>query len=266
MIKKLELSWEDFEELSAYAHEKEIVFLSSPFDKGSVDLLDRLGIPAFKVGSGEITNFPFLKHIARKKKPIILSTGMSTPGEIQEALEVVSNEGVKEVILMHCVSCYPAKVEDMNLRAMETLRHAFQLPVGLSDHSIGISISIAAVALGACVIERHFTLDKNLPGPDHKASLEPAELKKMVRAIADVEKALGDGIKRPTKEEEENKKVVRRSIVAKVDIPAGTIIAEEMLDAKRPAGGIEVKYLDKVVGRVARRRIEKDTCLTWDDI
>ena len=263
MIKKLELSGRDFEELSTYAREKGVIFLSSPFDKGSVDLLDRLGVPAFKVGSGEITNFPLLKHIAGKKKPIILSTGMSTLGEIEEALKIIQEEGVEEIILLHCVSCYPAKIEDMNLRAMETLRYAFKLPVGLSDHSIGINIPTAAVALGACVIEKHLTLDKNLPGPDHRASLEPEELKQMVKAIRDVEKAMGDGIKKPTKEEEENKKVVRRSIMAKVDIPRGTTIIEEMLDVKRPGAGIEPRHLDIVVGRKAKKNIKPGELITF---
>jgi len=263
MIKKLELSGRDFEELSTYAREKGVIFLSSPFDKGSVDLLDRLGVPAFKVGSGEITNFPLLKHIAGKKKPIILSTGMSTLGEIEEALKIIQEEGVEEIILLHCVSCYPAKIEDMNLRAMETLRYAFKLPVGLSDHSIGITMPIAAAALGACVIEKHFTLDKNLPGPDHRASLEPEELKQMVKAIRDVERALGDGVKRPSAEEEENKKVARRSLVARVDIPEGAVITEEMLDVKRPGIGIEPRYLDIVVGRKAKKNIKPGELITF---
>jgi len=263
MIKKLELSGRDFEELSTYAREKGVIFLSSPFDKGSVDLLDRLGVPAFKVGSGEITNFPLLKHIAGKKKPIILSTGMSTLGEIEEALKIIQEEGVEEIILLHCVSCYPAKIEDMNLRAMETLRYAFKLPVGLSDHSIGITMPIAAAALGACVIEKHFTLDKNLPGPDHRASLEPEELKQMVKAIRDVERALGDGVKRPSAEEEENKKVARRSIVAKVNIPEGAVITEEMLDVKRPGIGIEPKYVDIIVGKKAKKNIEPGELITF---
>ena len=266
MIKKLELTENDFEELFDYARAKEIIFLSSPFDKGSVDLLDRLGVPAFKVGSGEITNFPLLKHIAGKKKPVILSTGMSTLGEVEEALEVIRKEGSGEIILLHCVSCYPAKIEDMNLKAIETLKHAFKLPVGLSDHTIGITIPVAAVALGACVIEKHFTLDRNLPGPDHRASLEPEELKRMVQAIRDVEKALGDGTKRPAKEEEENKKVARRSIVAKVDIPKGAIITEEMLDIKRPGIGVEARYTDSILGRKARKSIKKDTSILLDSL
>ncbi|MCL0059466.1 N-acetylneuraminate synthase [Dehalococcoidia bacterium] len=266
MIKRLELTEKDFRELFAYAQEKGILFLSSPFDKGSVDLLDELGVPAFKVGAGEITNFPLLRHIAGKKKPIILSTGMSTLGEIEEALELIRKEAVEEIILLHCVSCYPAKVEDMNLKAMKTLRHAFKLPVGLSDHSLGVTIPIAAVARGACVIEKHFTLDKNLPGPDHRASLEPDELKQVVKAIRDVEKAMGDGIKRPTVEEEENKKVARRSIVASVDIPKGAIITEHMLDVKRPGTGIEPRYIEMIVGRQAKEDIKKDEMITMEMI
>jgi len=263
MIKKLELSTRDFAELFTYAQRKGIIFLSSPFDEGSVDLLDRLDVPAFKIASGEITNFPLLKYIARKKKPIILSTGMSTLAEVEEALDVIREEGIQEIILLHCVSCYPAKVEDINLKAMETLKHTFKLPVGLSDHTLGITIPIAAVTLGACIIEKHFTLDKNLSGPDHKASLEPEELRQMVQAIRDVEKARGDGIKKPTREEEENKKVARRSIVARVDIPKGTTISEEMLDVKRPGTGIKPKYLNKVIGIKAKENIHSNELISF---
>lgn len=263
MIKKLELGERDFRELFGYTQRKGLVFFSTPFDERSVDLLDELDVPAFKVGSGEITNFPLLKHIARKKKPIILSTGMSTLGEVDEALEAVRGEGAEEIILLHCVSCYPAKIGDMNLRAMETLRCAFKLPVGLSDHSPGITIPIAAVALGACVIEKHFTLNRNLPGPDHRASLEPDELKQMVKTVRDVEQALGNGKKGPTKEEEENKKVVRRSIVAGVGIPKGAVITKEMLSMKRPGTGLEPKYLDAVIGRRVKEDIQPGETITF---
>lgn len=262
MIRKLELAGEDFRNLFAYAQEKGILFLSSPFDKGSVDLLSELGVSALKIPSGEITNFPLLKHISRQRKPIILSTGMATQEEVGEALEVIKEQGTDEIILLHCVTSYPAKIEDMNLKAMETLRNTFQLPAGLSDHSIGIIIPVAAVALGACVIEKHFTLDKNLPGPDHRASLEPDELKQMITAIRNVEKAMGNGIKKPTKVEDENKKMVRRSLVAKVDIPQGTTITEEMLAIKRPGAGLEPKYLGEVIGRTAEATIKKDEIIT----
>ena len=266
MLKKLELSDDDFKDLADYARKKDIIFLSSPFDKESTDLLYELDVPAFKVASGEITNFPLIRHIAKKGKPIILSTGMATLGEIEEALKIIRSEGVKDVILLHCVSNYPARIEDVNLRAMETLKQAFKIPVGFSDHTLGITASIIAVALGACLIEKHFTLDRNLPGPDHKASLEPNELREMVKSIRDVEKALGDGVKRPTKEEEEIKKIVRRSIVAKVNIPKGTIIAEDMLDVKRPGTGIEPKYIVGIIGKRAKINIKKDDLITWSKL
>jgi len=264
MLKKLELTQRDFEQLFTYARGKGVVLLSSAFDNRSVDLLDNLGVPAIKVASGEITNSPLLKHIARKKRPIILSTGMATLDEVEEALEVIRKEGAREIVLLHCVSCYPAKIEDVNLKAMETLRTTFKLPVGLSDHTPGITASIAAVALGACIIEKHFTLDKSLPGPDHRASLEPGELKQMVTAIREVEKAMGNGVKRPTEEEEENKKVARRSIVARVDIPLGAIITEEMLDVKRPGGGLEPKYMDIILSRKTKVNIIKNKPITWE--
>ena len=263
MLKKLELTEEDFRELADYAKEKDILFLSSPFDKESVDLLYELDVPVFKVGSGEITNFSLLKHIAKKEKHIILSTGMSTLGEIEEALRIIRNEGVEDIVLLHCVSNYPARIEDVNLRAMETLKQAFKIPVGFSDHTLGITASIAAVALGACVIEKHFTLDRNLPGPDHKASLEPDELKEMIKGIRNVEKALGDGIKRQTINEEEIKKIARRSIIAKIGISEGTVITEDMLDIKRPGTGIVPKYFDSVIGMRAKKDIKKDDLITW---
>jgi N,N'-diacetyllegionaminate synthase len=266
MIKKLELSAGNLEELALHAQNKGIIFLSTPFDKGSVDLLDGLGVPAFKIASGEITNFPLIRHIAKKGKPVILSTGMATLEEINEALQVIQSEGIKDIVLLHCVTAYPAKVEDVNLKAMETLRCKFKLPVGLSDHTLGINIPIAAIALGACVIEKHFTLDKSLPGPDHQASLEPGELKQMVKAIRETEKAMGDGNKMATGEEKQIQKVARRSIVAGVNIPKGTIITEEMLDIKRPGTGVEPKYMNKVIGAIARCRIEQDEPLTMNKL
>lgn len=266
MLKKLEFSPEGFRELSIYTKEKGILFLSTPDDRESADLLDELSVPAFKVGSGEITNFPLLKHIARKGKPIILSTGMATLEEVENALGVIREEGTDDIVLLHCVTSYPAKIEDTNLRAMETLRDTFKLPVGLSDHTLGITIPVAAVALGACVVEKHFTLDKKLPGPDHRASLEPDELRQMIEAIRDTEKAMGNGIKKPTKAEEEIKKVARRSLVARVDIPQGTVITEEMLAVKRPANGLEPKYIEEVIGKKTKRNLEKDTPITWDII
>jgi N-acetylneuraminate synthase/N,N'-diacetyllegionaminate synthase len=191
---------------------------------------------------------------------------MATLGEIEEALKIIRNEGVEDIVLLHCVSNYPARIEDVNLRVMETLKCAFKLPIGFSDHTLGITAPIAAVALGACVIEKHFTSDKNLPGPDHKASLEPNELKELVKAIRDVERSLGDGLKRPTKTEEEIKKVARRSIVAKVDILKGTIITEDMLDVKRPGTGIVPQYMEMIIGKGAKIDIKKEDLITWEMI
>ena len=266
MLKKIELRDKEIEELYRYAKGKSVVFLSSVFDKESVDLLNKLRVPAFKIASGEITNFPLLQYIAEKKKPIILSTGMSTLGEIEEALEVIRKKGVEDIVLLHCVTSYPAKTEEANLRVIKVWQNSFGLPIGFSDHTLGIAIPIAAVALGAVLIEKHFTLDKTLPGPDHRASLEPDEFKNMVKAIRDVEKAVGDGEKKLTEEEERIKKVVRRSIIAKVNIPKGKIITEDMLDFKRPGIGLEPRYLNKVIGMKAKKNIKADELVTFDKL
>ena len=266
MLKKLELTKDEFRKLAAYAKKKNIIFLASAFDKESVDFLYELKVPAFKIPSGEITNFSLLKHIARKGKPIIMSTGMSNLGEVDEAIKTMREEGAKDVVLLHCVSNYPAKVEETNLRAMETLGHTFGLPVGLSDHTVGITIPIAAAALGAAIIEKHFTLGRKLPGPDHKASLEPKEMAEMIARIRNVERALGDGIKRPTKSEELVKKAVRRSIVARVRIPKGTVITKEMLELKRPGTGIGPKYLEKVIGKRAKKDIAADELIALEKL
>jgi len=266
MIKKLELSEADFGELAEYAGDAGIIFLSTPFDEESVNLLDQIGVPAFKIPSGEITNFPLLKKIAQKFKPIILSTGMATLGEVEEALNHLKKHGAEEIVLLHCTTSYPAPVTAVNLRAMETLRYAFQMPAGYSDHTEGITIPIAAVAMGACVIEKHFTLDRTLPGPDHRASLEPQELATMVKAVRDVELARGNGVKGPTEEEEAIKRVARRSIVAKRDIRMGDVLAEDDLAIKRPGTGIEPRYLDFVVRTKARVPIWRDQVIQWDMI
>jgi N-acetylneuraminate synthase/N,N'-diacetyllegionaminate synthase len=265
MIKKLELSDSEFQEIAKYAESKGIIFLSSPFDIESVDLLDEMNIPAFKIASGEITNFPLLKHIAKKHRPVILSTGMSTIGEVEEALNLIEKYN-DDIILMHCLTNYPAKKEDANLNVIKTLEYTFKRPVGFSDHTSGIEMSVAAVALGSCVIEKHFTLDKNLPGPDHKASLEPQELYEMVKAVRNVETGLGNGIKKPTNDEIKIKKLVRKSIVAKEDILKGSILTEEMLNIKRPGTGIEPKYLDELVGRELIDDVKKDDLLKWNQL
>lgn len=265
MIKRLELSPDEFWEIAKYAEDKGIIFLSSPFDAESVDLLDEIDIPAFKIASGEITNFPLLKHIAGKQKPVILSTGMSTMGEVEEAINLIEKYN-DDIILMHCLTNYPAKKEDANLNVIKTLEYTFKRPVGFSDHTSGVEMSVAAVALGSCIIEKHFTIDKNLPGPDHKASLEPHELSEMVKAIRNIEKGLGNGIKKPTNDEIKIKKLVRKSIVAKEGIPKGSILTDEMLDIKRPGTGIEPKYLDKLIGKELIEDVKKDDLLKWNQL
>jgi N-acetylneuraminate synthase/N,N'-diacetyllegionaminate synthase len=266
MLKKLELGDAEIKELHRYAQKRNILFLSSAFDEESVDLLDSLDVPAFKVASGELTNLPLLRHMANKKRPMILSTGLSTLDEIEEALAVITEEGVEEIILLHCVTSYPAKEEEANLKVMDLLRRQFGFPVGFSDHTLSITVPIAAAALGAVLIEKHFTLDKTLLGPDHRASLEPTEFKEMVKGIRDVEKALGDGMKRLTANEEEIKKAARRSIVAKTRIPKGTIIRENMVDFKRPGTGLEPKNLCKIVGKRTKKDIEPDELITFEKL
>lgn len=266
MLRKLELSFEDIKRLFDYAKQRGIIFLSSAFDEESVDLLDQLGVCAFKVASGEITNLPLLRYVAEKKKPVILSTGMSTYEEVEEALGTLRKSGAKEIVLLHCITSYPARVEDANLRTIETLRNRFKLPVGFSDHTQSIVVPVVAATLGAVLIEKHFTISKDLPGPDHRASLEPSKFKEMVTAIREVEKSLGNGEKKLTADEEEIKKAVRRSIVARVRIPKGTVIREDMLDFKRPGTGLRPGDLGRVVGKKAKKGIEADELITLEKL
>jgi len=264
MVKRLELPPEAFAELSDYCQSRKIIFLSSPFDAPSVDLLDRLNVPAFKIASGEITNLPFLEYLASQRRPIILSTGMSYLAEVETALEAIGRAGNPPVILLHCVSNYPAEANDVNLRAMATMSQKFQLPVGYSDHTRGIEVSLAAVALGACVIEKHFTLDRNLPGPDHKASLEPHELADLVRGSRLVEASLGDGLKRPAASEMDTARVARKSLVAAQDICAGDVLTRESIAIKRPGTGLPPAMRDQVIGRKARIDISEGTPITTE--
>ncbi|MCG2825299.1 MAG: N-acetylneuraminate synthase [Thermoplasmatales archaeon] len=264
LIKKLELSEKDFKELAGYAKRKGIMFLSTPFDEESANLLEELNVPAFKIGSGDLTNLQLLEYIAKKNKTMIVSTGMSTLDEVREAVETVRNTGNNQIILLHCTSNYPANIEDCNLRAMQTLEKEFDVPVGYSDHTIDITVPVAAVVMGACIIEKHFTLDKNLPGPDHRASLEPDELKEMIRQIRLVEKALGTGEKKPAESEMEVQKVARKSIVARVNIQKGSIITRGMLAIKRPGTGLVPKYYYKIVGKKAKKNIKENKLMDWD--
>ena len=264
MIKSLELPDESIKDLSDYAKKRGIIFLSTPFDEESVDLLDQIDVPAYKIPSGEITNFPLLKKIAKKRKPVILSTGMSTLGEVEEAFYYLKKNGARDIILLHCTTSYPAPPHSVNLLAMKTMQCAFSVLVGYSDHTEGITISIAAVAMAASVLEKHFTLDRTLPGPDHRASLEPGELKAMVQAIRDVEFAVGAGVKRPNKDEEKIKKIARRSIVARNEIKRGATLKESDIAIRRPGTGIEPKYASKIIGRRVNKTIKKDIIISWE--
>ena len=266
MLKKLELSEKDFIKLKKYCDRKNILFLSTPHTENAVDFLEQLRVPAYKVASGDLTNLPLLEKISKKKKPIILSTGMATLDEVREAVTTIKRAENNKIILLHCTTNYPCLSREVNLRAILTLKEKFNLSVGYSDHTEGVLVPIMAVAMGALVIEKHFTLDKNLSGPDHKASLGPKELKVMVKMIRTTEQILGSGIKIPTKNEEEIKKITRKSIVAKTDIKKGQKITKNMLIIKRPGTGIEPKYLNRVIGRVVKRIKKKDDLIKFKDL
>jgi len=263
MIRRLELSPEMHRNLKAYCGERNILFMSSPFDEESADLLDELEIAVFKIPSGEITNFPLLRHVARKGKPMIVSTGMAYLSEVEAAVRAIQDAGNQQYMLLHCVSNYPADPADINLRAMGTMAAAFGVPIGYSDHTMGSEISIAAVAMGACVIEKHLTLDRTLSGPDHMASLEPEEFANMVLGIRNVESALGHGRKEPADSEASTTSVARKSLVAARDIPEGATLTEELVVAKRPGTGLPPAMLQYLIGRSTRSAIPKSTLITW---
>lgn len=267
MVKKLELTYDEFEKLKKYCEEKEIMFLSTPDEEESLNfLIDELNMEIVKIGSGEITNYIYLEKIAQKNKPIILSTGMSTLGEVEKSLEIIRKYNNQKITLLHCTTNYPCPVEEVNLKAMLTLKEAFKLDIGYSDHTLGIEIPIAATALGATVIEKHFTLDKNLDGPDHKASLEPLELAKMVEAIRNIEKALGNGIKQPNASENKIKEVIRRKIIVFKNLKKGDILKEEDLIFKRSNNGIEAEFYKMIIGKKIKRDLKEETIISWDDL
>lgn len=260
MIKKLELDIDDHKELISYCHSKNIMFLSSPFDQDSIKLLKDLGLGIFKIPSGEITNLPFLRDIGKLDKKVILSTGMADIAEIGDALDILIEMGTKKenITVLHANTMYPTPMEDVNLRAMTTIGNTFDIDYGYSDHTLGIEVDIAAVAMGASCIEKHFTLDKDMEGPDHKASLEPDELKAMVKAIRNIEIALGSSIKKPSKSELPNIKAARKSIVAKTKIQQGDILSDNNLSIKRPGNGISPMRLDELVGTKAAKDYIED--------
>jgi N,N'-diacetyllegionaminate synthase len=265
MLRTLQLPEAEYESLASFCGELGIVFLSTPFDELSADLLEPL-VPAFKLGSGEVTNLPLLRHVAAKGKPVILSTGMSDLAEVQAAVAAMRHAGDPPLVLLHCVSSYPAPASAANLRAILTMAQDTGLPVGYSDHTQGLEASLAAVALGACAIEKHFTLDRAMEGPDHAASLEPADLARLIAGVREVEAALGDGEKRPQDVELLNRDVVRRSLTAARSIAAGEEITAGHLISLRPAGGISPMDLDRVTGRVAAREISAGERITEADL
>ncbi len=258
MLKKLELSFVQFEQLRDYCERKGILFLSTPFDIDSLHFLQKIDIPIWKVASSEVENFQLLREMARTHKDIILSTGMCDMQEIRSAISVLHKFGAGKIYLLHCNTQYPTPMVDVNLMAMKTLSEAFQCEVGYSDHTCGIEVPIAAVAMGAQIIEKHFTLDKRMTGPDHAASLNPEELKKMVCAIRNIEQAMGNGEKIPSNSEKGNRIAVRKSVVARCDIKKGTCFTEDNIIAKRPGGGLNPMLWESVIGKIASRDFKRD--------
>lgn len=264
MVKKLELPPNVFKDIQAYCNSVGIMFLSTPFEESSADVLDALAVPAFKIPSGEITNFPFLEYVGHKRRPMIVSTGMADLEEVRAAVEVIGRSGNPNLILLHCVSSYPARPENVNLRALHTLADEFDVPIGFSDHTLGIDVALAAAALGASVIEKHLTLDKTLPGPDHRASLEPEEFAGMVRGIRAVQSALGDGQKRPSPEEANTAAVARKSLVSTRALGRGTILTGADVAIRRPGTGLAPKLRSEIIGRVLRHDISAGEVLQWE--
>ncbi|MEA3321199.1 MAG: N-acetylneuraminate synthase [Bacillota bacterium] len=263
MLKRLELSYKDHILLKRYCEKKGIEFLSTPFDIDSAKFLKGLGVDAFKIGSGDLNNIPYLIELDKLGLPVLLSTGMSNLSEIEESVSVLKES---DFALLHCTSNYPTPYEDVNLKAIQSLKRVFLKIVGYSDHTNGIEISIAAVTLGAKIIEKHFTLDRSMPGPDHKASLEPNELKKLVESIRNTEKSLGDGIKRCMPSEIATREVARKSLVVTKDLEPGDILTDDTVTIKRPGNGLEPKYYSIIKGKSIKRSIKKDEVIQWNDV
>lgn len=266
MLVKLEFSAAEFKELFDYSKKKGILFLSTPFDPASVDLLANLRVPAYKISSGDLTNIPLLEKIAFKNKPVILSTGMASLGEIADSVSFLRKNNVHDLILLHCTTQYPTDIRAVNLKNMNTLRCAFNCPVGFSDHTVGLTAAITAVAMGACIIEKHFTLDRSLPGPDHEASIEPDTFRLLVDTIRDVETILGSEIRNLSAEEQEIQRIARKSLVAIADLQKGERFSQKSLAVKRPGTGIPPKFFNHLLTRKARVPIGRDTVLSWEMI
>lgn len=258
MLKKLSLSNDEFVKINDYCQKVSIKFLSTPFDLDSIDFLNDFNMPFWKIPSGEITNYPYLVKLAKTHKDIVMSTGMSELKEIEEAIKVLKDNACGEISLLHCNTEYPTPFEDVNLKAMLTLKDKFNVQIGYSDHTRGIEVPIAAVAMGATIIEKHFTLDRNMKGPDHKASLEPDELKQMVDCVRNIEKALGDGIKKVSNSEKKNIDIARKSIVANCNIKKGEVFTEINITTKRPGNGINPMLWNEVIGKLAKKDFSED--------
>lgn len=266
MYKRFELTKDEYKGLEKLTKSLGLLFFASVFDEENADLAEDIGVELYKIASCDITHIELIKHIAKKDKPMVLSTGMSSLEEIKDAVAAIEEEGNNKIILLHCVSNYPAELEECNLRAIDTLKEEFDFPIGYSDHTLGILAPVVAVALGSSMIEKHFTLDKNLQGVDHYLSAEPKEFREMVEKIRTTEKSLGSGIKKPTRSETETKKLARRSIIARVNIPKGTVIARDMLIIKRPGTGLAPKHIGEIMGRKAKEDISEDEIISLEKL
>jgi len=266
MLRRLQLEQPAFEEVAQRAHSRGVAFMASPFDEGSVDLLLALGAPAIKIASPDLVNLPLVAYAARTRLPLVLSTGMADLDEARAAVACARTAQAGGLVVLHCVSAYPARPEDANLAAMATLAGELDVPVGFSDHTLGSAVSVAAAALGACVIEKHLTLDRSAPGPDHAASLEPSQLAELIAACRDAAAAIGDGVKRPVEAELVNLPVVRRSVAAAADLPAGTVLSKATLLALRPGTGIPAAQLEEIVGRRLVRAVNRHQLLDPEDL
>ena len=266
LFKQAELSYEEFGELSDYANEMDIIFFSAPFDIESADQLEKLGVPCYKIASSDLINAPLIKHIAKKGKPMIISTGLSIMNEVEEAVNYCLYEGNSEIVLLHCIAHYPTCPEEENLDAILTMREKFKLPIGYSDNGESTLVDLVATSLGANIIEKHFTLDKKMKGPDHSFSIDPQGLKKLISEIRLIEKIKGDGKKTPRPSEVEGRYDIRTSITARKDLKENEILTRESLGIKRPAEGIEPKYFEKIIGKKINKDINVDTAIHWNDI
>jgi sialic acid synthase SpsE len=266
LIKRVEIPWEWHADLARHAAEAGITFLSTPFEEAAVDALEEVGVPAYKLASYEVNHLPLIAHAARTGKPLLISTGMASLGDIERALDTAAQAGAEDLLILHCAVNYPPRFEDLNLRAITTLRSAFDIPIGWSDHTPGHTADVVAVALGACAVEKHYTLSRDQAGPDHPFALEPDELKSMIVAIRDAEASLGSSVKRVTEPEAEMFRLGRRSLVAAHDLPAGGVITRDDIAVKRPGFGIPVQEIAQVVGRHTARDVAEDEVLQWDDL